>query len=217
MTGSDITGIILAGGQGCRMGQGKAFLPWGPLTLIEHVIETLRPLVDELIVAAKDTRPFRHLNVRVIEDLMPDAHALGGLYTGLKAASHDLCFVCGCDAPFLNPSLIRFLAQQADGYALVIPKTRHGLQPLHAVYTTSALPTIKAQLHNQQWALQALVSKLSAKVVEPEAVHRFDPEELSFFNVNTPKDLAQALVIQQHLIESGGEGRDPGDRLGIPT
>ncbi len=203
MAASGITGIILAGGQSRRMGQPKALMPWGDGTLIEQVVETLRPLVDELIVAVnphtntigvgvKDAPCFRSLNVRVVEDLVPDAHALGGLYTGLKFASHERCFVCSCDAPFLNPDLIRFLVEQVDGYDLVVPKTRQGLQPLHAIYATSALPAIEEQLRQRQWALSELVGRLRARVVEAEELRRVDPTGLSFFNLNTPDEYLRA-------------------------
>lgn len=211
-----VSGIILAGGNSRRMGRDKAFLPWGNTTLIEHLLERLRPVTDELIVAVKDARAFRHLKARVVEDCVPDAHALGGLYTGLRAASHELCFVCGCDAPFLNVPLIRFLVEQVDGYELVIPKTRHGLEPLHAVYTKSLLGAIEEELNNQHWHLQALVPKARAKVVEPEAIYRFDPEELSFFNVNTAQKFVQAVLIQQRLIDSGRRSCDA-NRLGAST
>ncbi|MBI3088441.1 MAG: molybdenum cofactor guanylyltransferase [Candidatus Omnitrophica bacterium] len=179
------------------MGRDKAFLPWGDTTLIEHLLERLRPVTDELIVAVKDARAFRHLRATVVEDCVPDAHALGGLYTGLRAASHELGFVCGCDAPFLNPQLIRFLVGQADGYDLVIPKTARGLEALHAVYAKTALGAIERQLSHRQWDVKALVPKVRALVVEADDIHDFDPEELSLFNVNTREDVAKALLIKQ--------------------
>src|SRR3989338_10622941 len=146
-----VSGIILAGGQSTRMGKDKAHLPWGDRTLIEHMIETLRPVTDEIIVAAKDAAPLSHLHARVVEDLVLGAHALGGLYTGLTLAVHERCFVCACDAPLLNPALIQFLIRQAEGWDLVIPRTREGLQPLHAVYRKPVLPAIEEQLRMQQW------------------------------------------------------------------
>ena len=194
-----VSGIILAGGSSRRMGRDKAFLPWGDTTLIEHLLERLKLVTDELIVAVKDARAFRHLKATVVEDCVPDAHALGGLYTGLRAACHERCFVCACDSPFLNPDLIRFLVEQVDGCDLVVPKTRQGLQPLHAIYATAALPTIEKQLHGRQRDLQALIPQVRAKIIEAGTIHRFDPDELSFFNVNTPQDLAQALAIQRRV------------------
>ena len=195
--GSQLTGVILAGGASSRMGTDKAHLAWGSRTLIAHVIETLRPVVNEVIVAVKDARKFCGLNAKVVEDLVPDAHALGGLYTGLVLASHERCLACACDAPFLNPRLVRFLVEQAVGYDLVIPRTAHGLQPLHAVYAKSALPAIEQQLHRQQWDLCALVPKVRAKIIEPALMAPYDPEGLSCFNLNTPEDYAQACRVRR--------------------
>jgi len=194
-----VTGVILAGGESRRMSQDKAHLPWGDRTLIEHMINTLRLVTDEIIVVAKDAAPFTHLHARVVEDLVQGAHALGGLYTGLRLAAHERCFVCACDAPFLNPALIQFLIQQADEWDLVIPRTREGLQPLHAVYRKPVLPAIEQQLRRQQWDLRALVPNVRACLIEPEQIARLDPETLSFFNVNTPEDYATARRLSGRL------------------
>src|SRR3989338_6179724 len=116
-----LTGVILAGGVSRRMGQEKAFLPWGDVTLLEHIIDTLRPAVDEIIVAVSDAQQFDLRNVRVVEDLIPGAHALGGLYTGLRAAAYPRCFVCACDMPFGTPRRGRAGGGRARGYDTVIP------------------------------------------------------------------------------------------------
>lgn len=189
---SAVTGVILAGGESRRMGQDKAHLPWGDRTVIEHIIETLRPLTDEIIVVAKDAAPLSHLHARIVEDLVPDAHALGGLYTGLALAAQERCFVCACDMPFLNPRLIRFLAGQITGYELVIPRSVEGLQPLHAVYAKSALQAIEGQLNTRHWDLGNLVFQLDAYIIEPEIVAQHDPEGRSCVNINTPHEYSQA-------------------------
>src|SRR3989338_3011066 len=196
-----VTGVILAGGESRRMGRDKAHLPWGDRTLIEHIVDTLRPVTNEIIVVANDAVPFSHLRTRVVEDLVLGAHALGGLYTGLTLAAHEQCFVCACDAPFLNPALIQFLIQQADGWDLVIPRTREGLQPLHAVYRRSILPAIEEQLRMQRWDLRAVVPNVRACIIGPEQIARFDPEALSFFNVNTPNDYATAGGMSHQLTQ----------------
>ncbi|MBI3021335.1 MAG: molybdenum cofactor guanylyltransferase [Candidatus Omnitrophica bacterium] len=191
-----VSGIVLAGGHSRRMGCEKANLPWGRTTLIRHVTGALRPIVDELLIVVKDARAFRHLNARVVEDLVPDAHALGGLYTGLRAAAHDLCFTCACDAPFLNPRLIRFLIALAEGWDAVIPQTREGLlQPLHAVYARSALPAIEEHLRQRRWDLRALAQTARVKIVGPELIARYDPAGLSCVNLNTPSEYETACAI----------------------
>lgn len=202
-----VTGLILAGGLSARMGRDKARLPWGKATLLDHVIETLRPLVDELLVAVDDAGRFRGLNVRVVEDLVPGAHALGGLYTGLLAASHEQCFACACDAPFLSAGLIRLLLERADGPRgpadrcdLVIPQTPEGLQPLHAVYAKSALPVIERQLRRREWDLKALVPKVRARIVGFDEVLQADPQGLSCLNLNTPEEYAAACALRERMM-----------------
>jgi molybdopterin-guanine dinucleotide biosynthesis protein A len=174
------------------MGRDKAHLPWGGTTLIEQIVGTLRGVVSEVLVVVKDAQGFGHVQARVVEDLVPDAHALGGLYTGVSLAMNDRCFVCTCDSPFVNPSLVRFLCEQLDGVDLVIPRTDDGLQPLHAAYAPSALPAIKAHLRQGRWNLRALVPKLRARLIEPEQWRPFDCDGLSFWNLNTPADYAAA-------------------------
>lgn len=193
------TGLILAGGASRRMGREKSSLPWGAATLLEHVVETVRPAVDEVIVAVKHAGAMAQLHTRVVEDVVPDAHALGGLYTGLQLASHERCFVCACDAPFVNPRLIRWLIQEAEGWELVIPRTRAGLQPLHAVYAKSALPAIQEQLRQQRWDLRALMGTLRTRIVEPAQWRPIDRQGLSFLNLNTPADYVAARRIAAKL------------------
>lgn len=198
-----VTGVILAGGESRRMGQDKARLPWGDRTLVEHMIGTLRPVTDEIIVVAKDAAPLSHLRARIVKDLVLGAHALGGLYTGLTLAAHERCFVCACDTPFMNPSLIHYLVEQVDGWDLVIPRTREGLQPLHAVYRKPVLPVIEEQLRRRQWDLHALVPNVRACVIGPEQIARFDLGALSFFNVNTQEDYATARSLSGRLTRIG--------------
>ena len=114
-------------------------------------------------------------------------------------ASNPTCFVCGCDAPFLNPTLIRYLVEQAEGYDLVVPRTAQGLHPLHAVYAKSALPAMEAQLRQGRWDLQALVPALRARIIAPQAWRRVDREGRSFSNLNTPADYAAARQLAANL------------------
>ena len=194
-----LTGIILAGGKSQRMGKDKALLPWGNATLIEHVIKTLQPLVDELIVAVDDATRFRFLHAQVVEDLLPCAHALGGIYTGLVRASHERCFVCACDMPFVNPRFVRFLAGESDNCDIVVPKTTQGFQMLHAIYTKSALETIEAQIHARRWGLQALVLRVRARIIEQDTIAIYDPDGASFVNLNSPDDYSRAFAKYQAM------------------
>lgn len=200
-----ITAIILAGGEGRRFGAEKARLAWGHTTLLKHLVERLRPLADEILVSVRERRqaPVLRGPVRIVEDVVPDAHALGGLYSGLRAARHAHCLVWATDAPFVSATLVRWLYQWVDGVDLVIPCSRNGLEPLHAVYAKSALPVIEEHIRCGRWDLRALVPDLRATVVPLEVVRRLDPQRLSFTNINTPEDYQRAQAIHAR-IERGG-------------
>src|SRR3989338_9014723 len=124
MAASGMTGIILAWGRSRRMGQPKALMPWGRGPLIDAVIAALGPIVDELLIVAKDAGPFVDRGVRVVTDLMAEGHPWVGLYTGLRSATYDVSFVCACDMPWLNPALIRYLRDVRDDFEAVRSEER---------------------------------------------------------------------------------------------
>ena len=190
-----VSGVVLAGGYSRRMGQEKSGLLLNGRPLIAHVLAALRTVARELLIVTNDARKFSACDARVVEDLRPGTHALGGLYTGLLLATHDVCFVAACDAPFRHPPLMRRLRQEAGGYDLVIPRTLQGLQPLHAVYRRTCLPAIAQRLRERRWDLRALASSVATRIIEPAGIHRCDPEERSFWNLNTPDDYAAASRI----------------------
>lgn len=177
------------------MGRDKATLPWGETTLLQHIIDLLKPNFSELLLVVDDCSRYAHLGIEVAQDQTPGKHSIGGLYTGLELASNPLSFVCACDSPFLNQGLIDFLFQQASGYDLIIPKSNGGLEPLHAVYARSALPLIKTQIDRDDYALHKLPAKLSSKIIGETALRQLDPQLLSFFNINTDEQYRQALKL----------------------
>ena len=137
-------------------------------------------------------------------DIVPDAGALGGIYTGLMSASYDAVLCVACDSPFLVPNLLIYLVSVLDDYDAVMPwtyrenLTRHNnsdqitLQTLCAVYSKRCLPIIKLMLQESELRLHALQERASIKCVSPEVWQAFDPDGISFLNINTPEDLEQA-------------------------
>jgi len=118
---------------------------------------------------------------------------VGGIYYGLKAAGGNFCFVTSCDVPFLNPALISHLTSQILNYDVVVPHWENRFQPLHAAYRTSVAPLLKEQLDRGELRPVYLFDKVrTCKIVEEE-IRRFDPEGLSFLNMNTPDEYEEAL------------------------
>jgi molybdopterin-guanine dinucleotide biosynthesis protein A len=76
-----------------------------------------------------------------------------------------------------------------------IPAKRVDLHPTHAVYSKNCLPVMQARLQRDDLRIIGILDDLNVRVVEVDEVDRFDPQHLSFFNMNTPQDLEFATRI----------------------
>jgi molybdopterin-guanine dinucleotide biosynthesis protein A len=187
-----ITGIILAGGKNLRMGKNKAFLEIMGQRIIDRTKQLFVDLFDEVFLVANSPLDYLDLNLRVVSDLFPEGGALGGIFSGLFHASHSHAFVAACDMPFLNKALISHLSALSPGYDIVIPKTEDGWQPLHAVYSQKCLPFMEDLLQEKNLKIIDFFPKVKKREVTTEEILPFDPQLVSFLNVNTPEDLARA-------------------------
>ena len=193
--------VIQAGGESRRMGQNKALLPFLGQPLIERILERISGLADEILVTTNNPDDFRFLGVPLYPDLLPDRGALGGLYTALSAASHPLVGIVACDMPFLNSDLLAFereklMETKAD---VVIPETGSGLEPFHAVYRRSTcLEPVKSALDAGKWRVDAWFYQVKLLALTSEEMRLYDPDLVSFWNVNTPEDIlhAQKMAIE---------------------
>ncbi len=194
-----VTGVILAGGKSRRMGENKALMRLGDNSLIGHVIRCMRLVTDELLLVTNSPTEYAHLGVSMHGDILPGTGALGGIYTGLTHASHDTVLCVACDSPFLEPKLLTYLVSVLGEYDAVMPETfaypddtQITLQTLCAAYSKRCLPIIELMLQESELRVHALQERARIKNVSPEVWREFDPEGMSFFNINTPEDLDRA-------------------------
>ncbi len=207
MSEPNVSAIILAGGKSRRMGRDKAFLELDGKPLIEHVIQRVAQVCDDIIIVANDTLAYAPFGLCVVSDVHPGKGSLGGIYSGLQAAHTLFVLAVACDMPFLNPDLLRYLISLAPQADVVVPRARDlssnvlrdaqrpqplaketNLHPMHAVYSKRCLAPIRAQIHTDDLRLIGFYERVQVRVVEPAEIDRFDPHHLSFFNANTPAD-----------------------------
>lgn len=193
-----ITGIILAGGKNLRMGKNKAFLEIKGQRIIDRTKQLFVDLFDEVFLVTNSPLEYLDLNLRMVSDLFPEGGALGGIYSGLFHASHSHAFVAACDMPFLNKALISHLSTLSSGYDIVIPKMEDGWQPLHAVYSPKCLPFMENLLRKNNLKIIDFFHKVNKREVTTEEILPFDPQLVSFLNINTPEDLARAEDLLKH-------------------
>ena len=190
----DISGVLIAGGKSRRMGRDKRFLTVGGTSLFQRILTLLEQIFPETIVVLAE--PLESLEVRggrVVYDVIPNAGSLGGLYTGLMAASHVRIFAVACDMPFLNSDVIRFMASFDTTADIVVAKLESGFQPLHALYSRSCLPFLKAMAAERDLKIQKLygTQQLKVAVVDMAEIAIVGAGLKSFQNVNTEVDLAR--------------------------
>jgi molybdopterin-guanine dinucleotide biosynthesis protein A len=195
----DVTGIILAGGKGSRLGREKVFEKLGGQYLIWRVLEQLSPLCQDIIVVTSPDLldPVSRLGLKgkVVGDIYPGKAALGGLYTGLKATQTKHNIVVACDMPFLNRNLLLYMYSQASGYDAVVPLIDGMLEPLHCIYSTNCIGVIKQLLDEKRLGVLQIFTRITCKYIDEDTLNKFDPERLSFFNINTQADYEKAELI----------------------
>lgn len=183
-----LTGIVLAGGASQRMGQDKAFLELGGRPLIAHVIERIASVCDEVLVVAREARPYAGLGVPVVADRFRGVGVLGGLHAGLEAAAHGLTLALGCDMPFLNADLLRALAAWAERFDVAVLRRGEHIEPLHGAYRRTCLSAMEAAIRAGQRRIISFFPHVRVRYVTPEEVTPFDPDFRSFRNINTPEE-----------------------------
>jgi molybdopterin-guanine dinucleotide biosynthesis protein A len=196
----EATGIILAGGKNLRLGRNKALEIIGGKTVIERVIASLSRIVNTIIIVTADGK--NHLmplpDARFVADLYPGKGPLGGIYSGVSSSSTDLNIVVACDMPFLSTDLLQHMLELAHGFDAVVPRTRESLfEPLHAVYSRNCLPVIKSHVESGKLSIRAFLAEVKVRYIEEDECRRYDPELLSFFNMNRQADYERALKIAE--------------------
>lgn len=214
--GAKATVLILAGGSSRRMGRDKLLLPVPPngIPLVRHVAERLVPLTAKMTVVANDSSICAavhdlgggasqwgvdgmgaHAVVSCLADDVPGDGPLGGLATGLRKVEDWALTVAG-DMPFISAACCRFLIESSDfDCDAVVPVLEGRAQPLHAVYSRRCLPSVERALAAGRRRMDSFWEEVRVRNVEAEPMRAFDPDLLTFTNVNTPCEWEKALVL----------------------
>lgn len=189
---SDCTALILAGGESRRMGQDKASLLLGERTLLQSVVATVQPLFAEVIVSVR--QPRHEIDLPQVCDDPLHTGPLAGLVAGLERASTPWIFAVACDMPFITSTVIEYLAQQRAECQAVVPMVSGYPQPLAAFYAASSLPRARDCLNGVgKHSLRELLGCLQVRYVNEAELLNADPALASFFDLDTPQDVAIAM------------------------
>jgi molybdopterin-guanine dinucleotide biosynthesis protein A len=195
--------LILAGGNGRRIGKRKAFLKIGNDLLINHVHRVIAQLSEEIIIVINDANDFNHiikfpLKIKVIEDIKKGIGPMMGIYSGMKNMSSDYALVLPCDSPFLSLELLNYLVSNAENFDAAIPIWSNDfIEPLHSVYrVTSSIEAIESAIDAGEKRVFNMIKRLKKiKYVPVETLQKFDENLLTFYNINYKEDLETARLM----------------------
>ena len=191
---------VQAGGRSRRMGQDKALIPVGGRRLIEHALEGLQGMSDDLFITSNHPHTLNDLSIRLVPDKYPGRGALYGLGTALQAARHDDVLVVACDMPFLQPMFIEHMLSQSGQADVIVPELDGRFEPLLAIYhRKTCLPAIEQSLQDQKHRMISFFPAVLVSTIDTETIDRLDPGRLSFFNINTPED----IEVAERMLQEG--------------
>ena len=186
---SSVTGLILAGGKGSRMGGvDKGLQAFRGKRLVDHVYERFAPQVGGVIINANQNHEeYKTFGVRVVSDAIGGyAGPLAGVHAGLSVSKRPFLASVPCDSPFLPADLIERLYQRIDetGAELAVAKTGEQPHPVFSLMRRGVLDHLAEFLKGGGRKIDAWYATLN--VVEVA----FDDEAEAFSNFNTIEELA---------------------------
>jgi len=204
----DTGALILAGGEGRRIGGFKALVKLNAKPLVMYVVEKAAKIFDEVVVVAGSKREVEELRtvlprkVRVVKDLVEGCGPLAGIVAGAREVSGEYMATLPCDSPFIRIEVLRILYEMRLGFDAVIPRWPNGyIEPLHSIYrTSSALSAGRKALKAGKYRVAEMIRRLSkVRYVDVEDLRKVDAELLTFFNINRVKDLWRAeRIVEQN-------------------
>jgi molybdopterin-guanine dinucleotide biosynthesis protein A len=188
----NVAAAIIAGGQARRFGgQDKSRLVVQGRPIIVRQLEVLERITSSIMVIANDTARFQDLSIPTFPDAIPDAGAIGGIYTALVRATAARVLVVGCDLPFLHEGVLTrlvALAGDADGAWI---ETSRGPEPLLACYRTSAAAAIRDEIVQGNLRAADIGRVIQMAVLSEAELADFGPVAQLLANLNSPDDYAR--------------------------
>jgi molybdopterin-guanine dinucleotide biosynthesis protein A len=183
-TEKDITGIILAGGKSSRMGSEKGLILLHDKPFIQHSIEALQPLVNEIIIVSSNS-DYDTFGVKRVEDMIPDSGPVAGLHAGLTHSTTKENLVISCDVPLLTTSLLKkLLSHTKEDYDIIQFEAEGKTIPLIALYKKHCANKCEELLIHGERRLRKLVMTLKTKTISV-----IEKEHVLVTNMNTIEDL----------------------------
>jgi molybdopterin-guanine dinucleotide biosynthesis protein A len=184
---SDITGIVLSGGKGSRMGNDKGMMLYRGQELVKYSISLLQHFCATIIISSNREDLYSKFGYKVVHDIYKEIGPIGGIYSVLKESKTEKNLILSCDIPLLSEELFDEILLNVHGHDIVVPKHSNGhLEPLAGYYSKDIIPSIEELIRNKDYKMINLINTSNAGFVEVEKLNNGSSQ---FRNINTPQDL----------------------------
>lgn len=191
-----ITGVIQAGGRSTRMGgDPKALMELGGRRIVERVLDVMRAVTERVLLVTNTPDLYGFLGLPMVPDVFPDGGALGGIYSGLRAAPGEAAFTVACDMPFLSAAVARLVLDRAGEADVVAPLIGEQWETLHACYGKGCLAPMERRLREGRLKITGFFPDVRVLAIPEAEVARLADPAVVFMNVNTPDELARARAL----------------------
>lgn len=201
MSTERVTGVILAGGQSRRFGSDKASALLAGRPLLQWVVDAVQQSAPEILVVAAKGQALPPIDsavpLRVTFDSYDASGPLAGMVTAFEETTTPIALVVSCDAPLLEPAVLRLLIERIGDSSAILPRVGGRLQPLVAVYRVAdCMAPFRDCVEGGTLRILDAVGALEAvEIVDEADVRALDPELRSFRGVNTAEELARAAAL----------------------
>lgn len=187
---TEMSGVVLAGGESARMGRDKVWLDYGGKPLIAHQLEGLSCVFADVRISAKDPGPFAGLGYPVVTDGSGVRAPIFGIAASLRALGRPV-FVLAVDLPLFPKALVEHVAQRllAGDASCVALRAGGKIHGLCAAYRPSVLDTFERNAARGELSVSKLVAECGGTVEEENVWGRLAGPE-AFSNWNRPEDAA---------------------------
>lgn len=193
------SGAILAGGENRRMPVPKAFIKVGGQPIIERNLEAVKSFFEEVFIVTNQPEAYAYLGVPMLGDTYDIRGPMTGIFTALLNASKQWVFISACDMPFINIALIQYMSSKKNGCDAVVPLLKGKTEPLFAFYSKRLLTLMEKAVLDSRKSLKDFLSRERVQYITTREIKHFDPEALSFVNLNTPQDIELHLARKDML------------------
>lgn len=185
--GSEISAIILAGGQNLRMGQNKALIMWKGKRLLNWVYDAIKPLCSRIIISANEINSL-YPEASIIPDRYKGIGPVGGIEAGLSNSQTELNIIVSCDTPGLTTDFFEYMISRHGDYEISIPIHDGINEPMIGIYNRSVLSRFQEAISKKLYKPPAIIKSCNYQEVPINQEMNFFHNDL-FLNLNRPEDL----------------------------